>query len=385
MKLGNSIFIGGDICPTDANASLFSEGAAEDLFGDELLKLFEGSLGLIFNLETPLTDVGAPIPKSGPSLVASPRAVKTLAKLSCVGIGLSNNHILDWGPEGLKETMRVLGDAGLAFFGAGQDEVEAARPLILNLLGKTVGVYACAEHEFTIAGENKPGANPFDALTIQSRIADLAKRVDRTIVLYHGMKEFSRYPSPEVMRRCRAMVEAGASFVACQHSHCVGCEERYQGGIILYGQGDFHFAMGKPDEFRSTGLAVAYDVCANEVEYFPLVSREGVVRLAQGVEKNEILEEFYERSLKMQEPGFVETNWTAFCERAAGTYAEQVIESVSPRSLSILYRIIRRALPKRAGFRSGKDVAALLNILQCEAHNEVLRTELERRMADGTR
>ena len=38
------------------------------------------------------------------------------------------------------------------------------------------------------------------------------------------------------------MAENGADVVICQHSHCIGCYEEYQGCYILYGQGNFHFA-----------------------------------------------------------------------------------------------------------------------------------------------
>lgn len=69
-----------------------------------------------------------------------------------------------------------------------------------------------------------------------------AKRLaDVVIVFYHGGKEYVAYPSPNLQKICRAMVKRGADYVICQHSHCVGCYEKFQGGHIVYGQGNFIF------------------------------------------------------------------------------------------------------------------------------------------------
>ena len=66
-------------------------------------------------------------------------------------------------------------------------------------------------------------------------------KCDYTIVLYHGGKEYYRYPSPNLQRVCRYMIEKGTDLVICQHSHCIGCEENYLSGKIVYGQGNFIF------------------------------------------------------------------------------------------------------------------------------------------------
>jgi len=55
-------------------------------------------------------------------------------------------------------------------------------------------VYTCAEHEFTIATENTPGANPFDPLESLDHIQELKSKCDFVLVLYHGEKAHYRYP-----------------------------------------------------------------------------------------------------------------------------------------------------------------------------------------------
>ena len=64
------VFIGADIVPTRSNALLFAGGDLDSLFGSELLQLLRQADLNIFNLEVPLTDCAAPIPKCGPCLIA---------------------------------------------------------------------------------------------------------------------------------------------------------------------------------------------------------------------------------------------------------------------------------------------------------------------------
>lgn len=69
----------------------------------------------------------------------------------------------------------------------------------------------------------------------------MSNACDYTIVLYHGGKEHYRFPSPNLQKYCRKFIEKGANIVICQHSHCIGCEENYKNGKIIYGQGNFLF------------------------------------------------------------------------------------------------------------------------------------------------
>lgn len=93
----------------------------------------------------------------------------------------ANNHILDQG-EGLYSTLRVLEDNNINYVGAGSNLHEAARPYVLEQNGICIGVYACAEHEFTIASENSVGANPFDSLENLDHISCLKNSCDYVIV-----------------------------------------------------------------------------------------------------------------------------------------------------------------------------------------------------------
>ena len=152
--------------------------------------------------------------------------------------------------------MNVLRKNGIAFAGAGSNLSDASKSYVVEIDGKKIGIYCCTEHEFSIATLTSAGANPFNPLESLDHIQDLKAQTDHVIVLYHGGKEHYRYPSPHLQKVCRKCIEKGADLVVCQHTHCIGCEEKYLNGTIVYGQGNFLFDYTE-SEYWQTGLLIS--------------------------------------------------------------------------------------------------------------------------------
>jgi poly-gamma-glutamate synthesis protein (capsule biosynthesis protein) len=209
------LIIGGDLVPTQSNIDLFSNGDTNTLFGEELLSLWNASDLRIFNLEVPITDKIDPITKYGPHLIAPTSTIKGIKALNPTLITMANNHILDQGSQGLKSTEDILNRNDIPFIGAGNNLNEANKPYVIQRDGLKIGVYACAEHEFSIATENTPGANPFDPLESLDHIAALKAKCDYVIVLHHGGKEHYRYPSPYLQKVCRK-TESAFAMIKCK-------------------------------------------------------------------------------------------------------------------------------------------------------------------------
>ena len=365
------LIIGADLVPTQSNHSLFARGDAEGLAGGALKECLDGAAYRIFNLETPLTDRAAPVRKHGPHLMAPPDTVSGIRSMGIDLLAMANNHIMDQGAEGLRSTVRALEGAGIAHTGAGETLREAGEPFLFDFGGKRIGVYACAEHEFSIAGERTPGANPFDPLWSLDHVEVLKRRADYVIVLYHGGKEHYRYPSPELRKRCRRLADKGADLVLCQHSHCVGCEERYGNSVIVYGQGNFLFD-DCDDEFWRTGLLVKVDGGFG-ISYVPVVKDGCRTGLADERQAAEILGQFRERSRRITEPGFVEAEYAKLCETALPKY----LVSFSGKR-GIVFRLFNRLSGNRLLKRSvrrgydRKRKTALRNYIECEAHRELI-------------
>lgn len=356
--------------PTESNVSLFEKGDAQSLVGPELLERLKAADAVLVNLETPLSNYPAPIEKCGPNLIAPDAAVRGLVELNISVAGLANNHIMDQGEQGLASTIEALARNGIAHFGAGENLKKASLPYVIERNGITIGVYACVEHEFSIAGDSLSGANPFDPLFSFDAVSELKQRCDHVIVLYHGGKELYRYPSPVLQRICRHFIDKGASLVVCQHSHCVGCMEEWNGSTIVYGQGNFLFDLNN-DDYWQTGLLLEIEVGKNglEISYIPLRKQGAFVRAAVNKDKDEILSSFLHRSLEIQQPGFVESNYAQFAKDFYSTYLRAFV----PGGRTLFYRAVNKFTGNRVSKALTKwiDRVAARNYLECESHREL--------------
>ena len=369
------LIIGGDLVPTKSNIDLFSNADITALLGDELLSLWNSADMRIFNLEVPLTDKENPIAKCGPNLVAPTSNVKGIKALNPSLITLANNHILDQGIQGLKSTEGILDSSEIPFVGIGDNLYEASKPYILQRDRLKIGVYACSEHEFSIATENTPGANPFDPLESFDHIQNLKAKCDYVIVLYHGGKEHYRYPSPYLQKVCRKMAQKGADLVVCQHSHCIGCYEEYEGSAIIYGQGNFLFDYSE-SEFWQDSLLIKVSINDElHVEYIPIVKAGNGVRLAAVKVAEDILAAFRQCSDEILQDGFVEQRYEKFAQENYLLYVRHFAGFGKWLSMMDIY-LFKGMLAKSK--YNKRQLFAIQNYIECEAHRELVLAGLNK-------
>ena len=193
------------------------------------------------------------------------------------------------------------------------------------------------------------------------------------IVLYHGGKEYYRYPSPMLQRVCRKFVDKGADLVLCQHSHCIGCEEKYKDATVVYGQGNFLFDDSE-EECWQTGLLVNVSDDL-KISYIPVRKYKENVRLAEQDDAKTIMDAFLERSKEIQRPCFVEEKYKelADCMRA---YYFQQFRGINNSNL--VMRVLNKITHKkwRVWFMNriydDRKKRSIQNCLQCEAHRELI-------------
>lgn len=371
------ILIGADIVPTKTNQQFFENAQMEQIVDKGLFEVIKNADYRIFNLEVPLVDKETPIQKCGPNLIAPTKSVSGLKQLGIDFLTLANNHILDQGEQGMWSTVRLLDQAGIAYAGIGQTSDQAARPYIVEIKGKKLGIYCCAEHEFSIVSDKQAGANPFDPLESLDHIGALKLACDYVICLYHGGKEHYRYPSPGLQKTCRKIVEKGADLVICQHTHCIGCEEKWQDGTIVYGQGNFLFDHSE-SEFWQTSVVVQVDIIDRTVEYIPIQKDGNGVKLAVGKDAGQILGEMQARSEQIRQEKFVEKEYAEFAKRMIAGYMSRdwlLTKNLVFRVLNKLsgYRISRMLVQKRLH----RNRMPYINQYECEAHRELILNGLK--------
>ena len=362
-----TLIIGGDLAPTKSNYSFFEEGKINALIDGRLLSVIESADYRIFNLELPLTDTEKPIRKDGPNLMAPISTLKGIKLLNPTVLCLANNHVLDHDEQGLYQTMEQLSKNNINWVGAGKDLDTAAEPIIIERGELRIGIYACAEYEFSIAEKNKAGANPFDPLESPDHIANLKSKCDFVIVLYHGGKELYRYPSPYLQKVCRKIADKGADLIICQHSHCIGSFEKYDESVIVYGQGNFLFDMADNGFCRTSLLIKVTFGDKMSVDFVPFCKKRIGIELPESDVSELILKDFNERSKKLSLPGFIETEYEKLCIRS-GLFYMGAFAGLGrvPRKLNeLLHGIITKQI------YSLKKLNLVQNIIECEAHREL--------------
>ena len=348
-----TLFVG-DICPTPASTPYYAAGDTAALFGDTV-DIFRGRDFIFANLECAITESDGRIAKFGPNLKAPPATAKILKELGVTVAGISNNHVFDFGKKGALDTINALTSTGIDYTGFGESYDDSRKNYTFEKDGERICVIAVCEREYSYALDDRMGSRPFDEFETMDDIRAAKANHDRVIVAYHGGKEHCPYPSPRLIRVCRAMVRNGADLVLCQHSHCIGAYESYEAGHILYGQGNFHFVNLVSNETWKTGLAVCYDTKAHTVEFIPIRENEAEtgIRLAIGEDKEGILRGLDERS-KSLKTGEWKKCWHEFCISVKNEYSDKI---------------------KRACLDDSTDTENALfgHYLDCEAHTDVWR------------
>jgi poly-gamma-glutamate synthesis protein (capsule biosynthesis protein) len=233
------------------NGPLVSPVDPGSLWGDALNELRRPGIDArIVNLETSITCSGDTWPAKGIHYRMNPENIDclTVAGIDCCS--LANNHMLDWGYEGLAETLRCLDRADIDRSGAGECLVEATRPATIEVAGKgRVLVFSLGSATSGIprewgATEDRPGVNLLEDLSTKSArhvaaaIDALKRPGDVTLASIHWGSNWGFEIPREQIRFAHTLVDGGVDIVHGHSSHHVKGIEVYHGHLILYGSGD---------------------------------------------------------------------------------------------------------------------------------------------------
>lgn len=236
------ILIAGDFAPRARIAGLLEEERYADIFS-EVIPITARADYSIVNLEAPVVEnpLAIKISKCGGHLKCNAKAVKAIKYAGFDMVTLANNHLNDYGPEGVLDTLRVCHNEGIDTIGAGKDLKQASSIIYKEIKGLRFAFINCCEHEFSIATDSTPGSNPLNPISQFYSISQAKKNSDRVIVIVHGGHEHYQLPSPRMQEVYRFFVDAGADAVINHHQHCYSGYEMYNSRPIIYGIGNFCF------------------------------------------------------------------------------------------------------------------------------------------------
>lgn len=225
----------------------------------------------IVNLETAVTTAGTPWPK-GINYRMNPPNLPCLTAAGIDCCVLANNHVNDWGRDGLAETIAVLQGAGMATAGAGPNLATAAAPAVLKAGTGRVLVIALAAPSSGVpwewaatadrSGVNLLAESPEAAIgAVAVRLASVREPDDVAICSIHTGPNWSFEVSEADRTFAHGLIDrAGVDIVHCHSSHHPKGIEVYHDRLILHGCGDLlndYEGIGNHEPYRDD-LVLAY-------------------------------------------------------------------------------------------------------------------------------
>jgi poly-gamma-glutamate synthesis protein (capsule biosynthesis protein) len=195
------------------------------------------------NLETAVTSRGAPQPKTY-HFRASPVAFSALRDAGIHLVTMANNHVLDYGPVGLADTLAAARAARFPSVGIGMNAAAAWAPYVTTIKGATiavVGVSQVAELASSwVATGSRPGeANAIDLGRTLAAVRAASRLAKIVIVFMHWGTEGQACPDPSQLSLAPKLAAAGASIIVGAHSHMLQGSGWLGHTFVAYGMGNF--------------------------------------------------------------------------------------------------------------------------------------------------
>lgn len=202
------------------------------------------------NQEFPFTDRGEKVPDKQFNFRVSPQWVSALKEMDVDLVTLANNHILDYGQQGLLDSCDTLNEAGIAYVGGGKDLDEAKKLVTMEAGGRTIGFLGTSRVYMDgswAAGAGQPGVfSTYDPSLAIEEIKKAKEQCDYLVVYVHWGIERNTEPESYQRSMGQAYIDAGADLVVGSHPHVLQPVETYKDKTIAYSLGNFVFGSSIP-------------------------------------------------------------------------------------------------------------------------------------------
>jgi Bacterial capsule synthesis protein PGA_cap len=238
------------------------------------------------NLESPLLEEG--IPAIGKCVLkGNPGWAEIMHSAGIKLVSLANNHMMDYGSDGLLSTIETLKAATIPFIGAGDNIENARQPYFEKINGIETSFLArssvIVNSPDYIASSGKPGVAFLDPKEVKSAICECKKQADKVILFVHWGLEHYNYPPVSQKKLAKDLIEAGVDLVIGHHPHVLQGTERISSGVVCHSLGNFIFDdvywsfVGQEGEIHKRiirlnsanreGGALRVDLAKNRIEY----------------------------------------------------------------------------------------------------------------------
>jgi poly-gamma-glutamate capsule biosynthesis protein CapA/YwtB (metallophosphatase superfamily) len=199
----------------------------------------------VVNLETAVTTAGSATAKEF-VFRAPPSAFAALRAGGVDAASMANNHGMDFGVSGLRDSLAAARRYHFPVIGIGLDAKQAYRPFRRTINGQRIAVIGATQVlddeliSAWTAGPHKPGlASAKDVPQLVQEVRGARRSSDTVVVFLHWGVELAECPSADQRTLARQLVAAGADVVVGGHAHRVQGAGRLGGALVDYGLGNF--------------------------------------------------------------------------------------------------------------------------------------------------
>ena len=240
-----------------------SLNGGNDFIFEKISDLLKNNDLNVVNLEGPITSNKSVSSGTVPGSVNNyyftfdPSVAKTLFDKNIELVNLGNNHILNFGREGLAETKKYLGEAGVDYFGAPNGQ----KSTIKDIDGLKIG----------FVSYNEFSGNENEQKEVSGEIIKTKGETDIIVVFCHWGVEYTKIPADSDISLAHQFVNAGADLVIGSHPHVTQITEIYNEKRIYYSLGNFIFDQYFSEDVRNgLGVVVKIDKQTKQIDFSEL-------------------------------------------------------------------------------------------------------------------
>jgi poly-gamma-glutamate capsule biosynthesis protein CapA/YwtB (metallophosphatase superfamily) len=376
--LGNvTINIGGDFC-------ILPDYLDKELLSSDIKALYKKADINIVNLECPVNVHGDSfkIVKHGPHLQTTEKIFDHLSQLNITAVTLANNHLLDYGEQGVESTLSACKKNNVLFVGAGKNLNEAAKHIVIEKNNIKIAIINFCEHEWSIAGNNA-GANPVDIIDNLSAIKKAKQSADIVLLIIHAGNEYYNLPRPGIKKMFRFFADNGADAIISHHTHTVSGYEVYNNVPIIYGLGNMLFTKKSEYGCWYTGLTAQLTVEKNKPVLFNVIptkqSKENyMLSVVDDSENIDILKELEKLSSVIADDEQLAKEWNNIIEKRTAQYLYHFspVPAIPGRYVKSVLRkmgLVNKLTPP-------KYLTGVINYITCESHLELSKEILKKKL-----
>jgi poly-gamma-glutamate synthesis protein (capsule biosynthesis protein) len=225
--------------------------------------LLAGADVSVVNLESAVTDRGAAESKQF-TFRAPAGGLSALRAAGVSAVSMANNHGLDYGQAGLRDSLAAAGDIGMPVLGIGLDAGEAYRPWVTTVRGRRVAVIAATQvlddpAAWTATAAHPGVASAKDVPRLLASVQLARSMADTVVVFLHWGIEGETCPTGDQVTLADRLIGAGADVIVGGHAHRLQAAGKKHGALVAYGLGNAVFYSTAGPSTESGVLKVTVD------------------------------------------------------------------------------------------------------------------------------